>query len=54
MIDREQNPNAENLNFAARAEAFLDESGWSFDGGGRSELERLKRVQSTYSSIRVH
>lgn len=30
MVDKNFNPNAENLNFAVRADAFLDTSGWFF------------------------
>jgi S1-C subfamily serine protease len=40
-IDRLFNPNAENLNFATRADAFLSENGWQFFGRGKESLERF-------------
>jgi len=39
MIDKHGDPNAENLNFAVRADALLDDSGWHFDKSGRKRLE---------------
>lgn len=50
MIDRNTSPNAENLNFAVRADAVLDPDRWSFSGEGRKRLgdfvdESSKRAQ---------
>jgi S1-C subfamily serine protease len=39
MVDRSISPNAENLNFAVRADAVLDPEGWEFSGNGRKWLE---------------
>jgi S1-C subfamily serine protease len=38
MIDRNLSPNAENLNFAVRADAVLDPERWDFSGIGRKRL----------------
>lgn len=38
MVDKKGDPNAENLNFALRADALLDESTWDFAGVGRKRL----------------
>ncbi|MCW5962656.1 MAG: trypsin-like peptidase domain-containing protein [Bryobacterales bacterium] len=40
-VDRRFNPNAENLNFAVRADALLNRSGWNFQGDGERILERF-------------
>jgi S1-C subfamily serine protease len=37
-VDRNISPNAENLNFAVRADAVLDPQGWNFAGEGRKRL----------------
>jgi len=34
MVDRNGDPNAENLNFAVRADALIEDSGWDFQGIG--------------------
>jgi S1-C subfamily serine protease len=39
-FDHNQDPNAENLNFAGPAEAILDASHWSFRGEGKQRLEQ--------------
>jgi S1-C subfamily serine protease len=39
MVDRSMSPNAENLNFAVRADAVLDPDRWDFSGDGRKRLE---------------
>jgi S1-C subfamily serine protease len=39
MIDRSMSPNAENLNFAVRADAVLDPDRWDFSGEGRKRLQ---------------
>jgi S1-C subfamily serine protease len=38
-VDRSISPNAENLNFAVRADAVLDPQGWNFTGEGRKRLD---------------
>jgi S1-C subfamily serine protease len=38
-VDRNFSPNAENLNFAVRADAVLDPQGWNFTGEGRKRLD---------------
>jgi S1-C subfamily serine protease len=38
MVDKHGDPNAENLNFAVRAEALLDDSNWDFANFGRKRL----------------
>jgi serine protease Do len=35
MVDKHGDPNAENLNFAVRADALLQDSGWDFEKSGR-------------------
>jgi S1-C subfamily serine protease len=45
MVDRNQSPNAEGLNFAVRADALLNSSGWSFSGSGRKYLEEFQLSQ---------
>jgi S1-C subfamily serine protease len=39
MIDRNLSPNAENLNFAVRADAVLDPDRWDFSADGRKHLD---------------
>jgi len=41
MVDRGISPNAENLNFAVRADAVLRSVGWDFIGDGRRRLEEF-------------
>lgn len=38
MVDKQGDPNAENLNFAVRADALLEDSGWEFATLGRKRL----------------
>ena len=38
VIDKHNDPNAENINFAARADALLEDSGWKFFGAGHQRL----------------
>ncbi len=45
MVDRNRSPNAESLNFAVRADALLDNAGWSFSGSGRQHLEQFQLSQ---------
>jgi S1-C subfamily serine protease len=35
MVDKNGDPNAENLNFAVRTDALLEDSGWDFASFGR-------------------
>jgi len=39
MVDKNGDPNAENLNFAVNADALLQDSGWEFINSGRRRLE---------------
>ena len=50
MVDRNRSPNAESLNFAVRADALLDNSGWSFSGSGRKYLEEFQHGQPMQKS----
>ncbi len=47
MVDRSSSPNAENLNFAVRADALLDASGWNFYGRGRDYLMQFEQAEKT-------
>jgi hypothetical protein len=38
MVDKHGDPNAENLNFAVRADALLEDSAWDFESFGRRRL----------------
>jgi S1-C subfamily serine protease len=38
MVDKNMDPNAENLNFAVRADALLRTADWDYSSGGRSSL----------------
>jgi hypothetical protein len=38
MVDKHGDPNAENLNFAVRADALLEGSDWEFESLGRRRL----------------
>jgi hypothetical protein len=38
MVDKRGDPNAENLNFAVRAGAMLQESAWNFEKFGHKRL----------------
>ena len=42
VINKEVSPNAENLNFAVRADALLDSAGWDLDARGKKALEALR------------
>jgi hypothetical protein len=39
MVDRGINPNAENLNFAVRAEAVVEPDNWEYTKDGRKHLD---------------
>ena len=45
MVDKGSNPNAENLNFAVRADALLQPSGWTFVGDGGKRLGAFRSAQ---------
>jgi S1-C subfamily serine protease len=49
MIDKNQSPNSENLNFAVRTDALLETSGWTFSGEGRRYLTGFQQPQHTDS-----
>ena len=49
MVDHQSNPNAENLNFAVRADALLDQTGWIFEGQGKQYLLNFMQSQHTNS-----
>ncbi len=49
MMDRSLNPNSENLNFAVRAQALLDATGWNFYADGRKHLESFIHAQKARS-----
>jgi S1-C subfamily serine protease len=46
MVDKNHSPNAENLNFAVRADALLDSANWKFFGKGQSELASFQQAQN--------
>ncbi|MDZ7639616.1 MAG: serine protease [Bryobacterales bacterium] len=46
-VDRRFNPNAENLNFAVRADALLDGTNWDFLGNGKDLMAAWKRAHET-------
>ena len=41
MVDRSMSPNAENLNFAVRADAVMEPGRWDFSGEGRKRLDEF-------------
>jgi S1-C subfamily serine protease len=45
-LDREITPNAENLNFATRADALLENAGWDFGDQGEQRLRRFISAQA--------
>lgn len=45
-VDRTNNPNAENLNFAVRSDTLLSDNQWDFTGSGSKELNRFRQTQS--------
>jgi len=49
MIDRGMSPNAENLNFAVRADAVLDPDRWEYSGDGRKRLNDFVNAVSKHS-----
>ena len=53
MVDKHGDPNAENLNFAVRADALLDESGWSFNKLGHKHLTDYLASAAPKTAIRA-
>ena len=51
-VDKSLTPNAENINFAVNAQAFLHESGWEFVQGGREKLEEFVRDAAAGAKLR--
>jgi S1-C subfamily serine protease len=45
MVDKNRSPNAENLNFAVRADALLETSGWTFFRDGQRRLTAFEQSQ---------
>jgi len=45
MVDRGMSPNAENLNFAVRADAVMELENWSFSKNGRRHLDEFVSAQ---------
>ncbi|MCZ2156330.1 MAG: serine protease, partial [Bryobacterales bacterium] len=43
-VDRRFNPNAENLNFAVRADALLDQGSWEFEAGGKELMAGFRNA----------
>jgi S1-C subfamily serine protease len=46
MVDKNNSPNAENLNFAVCADPLLEPSGWNFSGDGRRRLTSFEQSQN--------
>jgi S1-C subfamily serine protease len=46
-VDKQTSPNAENLNFATRADAFLSLDDWGFRGDGKTILEKFIKESAT-------
>jgi hypothetical protein len=53
MVDKHGDPNAENLNFAVRADALLDESGWNFNKLGPKHLADYQASAAPKTAIRA-
>jgi S1-C subfamily serine protease len=51
MVDKHGDPNAENLNFAVRADALLDDSRWDFEKSGRKRLTDYEASMSHQNAI---
>lgn len=45
-VDRRFSPNAENLNFAVRADALLDEAPWDFQANGKELLAAFRKAHA--------
>ena len=44
VIDKKVSPNAENLNFAVRADALLDSTAWALDEAGEKAMQAIARA----------
>lgn len=53
MVDKHGDPNAENLNFAVRADALLDDSGWNFEKFGRKRLADYRSIAISGKSAQL-
>ncbi len=49
-MDRANDPNAENLNFAVRADAILESSGWNFISTGQQHFAEFLKARTANSS----
>lgn len=49
-MDKSIDPNAENLNFAVRAETLLNDSGWEFASNGRQLMAEFAGASARHSS----
>lgn len=54
MVDKHGDPNAENLNFAVRADALLDASGWNFEKSGRKRLDDYRASATQQAPDKGH
>jgi S1-C subfamily serine protease len=52
MVDRNGDPNAENLNFAVRADALMENSEWEFEGIGQRRLSDYVSQDATHESVK--
>ncbi len=50
VIDKEVSPNAENLNFAVRADALLDSTGWELDDTGEKAMAAIAQTAQQRSA----
>ena len=50
VIDKQNDPNAENINFAARADALLEECGWMFFGDQDVSEEKQKAHRDSHQA----
>jgi len=53
MVDKHGDPNAENLNFAVRADTLLDDSGWNFEKFGRKRLSEYRASSSRENTVQA-
>lgn len=53
MVDKHGDPNAENLNFAVKADALLDDSGWYFEKSGERRLASYRATLSQPAPAQV-
>jgi S1-C subfamily serine protease len=50
MVDRNGDPNAENLNFAVRVDSLMEDSGWEFVGNGQRRLREYLAQDVTHGN----